>query len=79
MPDPHPVARTWRDIRELLDATEPELEPLVRRSDQVVFETLARAEASVHGIEIDEVHFHGSARSTASPAAAPPRTTSAST
>jgi uncharacterized protein (DUF111 family) len=58
MPDPHPVARTWRDIRELLDATELELEPLVRRSAQVVFETLARAEARVHGIEIDEVHFH---------------------
>ena len=56
MPDPHAVARTWRDIRELLDATE--LDPLVRRSDQVVFETLARAEARVHGIEINEVHFH---------------------
>ena len=58
MPDPHPVARTWRDIRQLLDATKLELEPLVRRSAQVVFETLARAEARVHGIEMNEVHFH---------------------
>jgi uncharacterized protein (DUF111 family) len=54
--DPHPATRTWRDIRELLDAAE--LEPPVRRSALAVFETLARAEARVHGIEVDEVHFH---------------------
>ena len=35
-----------------------ELEPPVRRSALAIFETLARAEARVHGIEVNEVHFH---------------------
>ena len=45
-----------RDIRELMDAAE--LEPPVRRSALAILETLARAEARVHGIEVNEVNFH---------------------
>lgn len=41
--------RTWRDVRELLDA-----QPLAQR----VFERLAVAEGAVHGVPADDVHFH---------------------
>ncbi|MCL8025268.1 nickel pincer cofactor biosynthesis protein LarC [Nocardioides bruguierae] len=48
--------RTWRDIRTLL--TEADLEEPVRRRAVAVFHGLAVAEASVHGTEPDDVHFH---------------------
>jgi uncharacterized protein (TIGR00299 family) protein len=41
--------RTWRDIRLLLDD-----QPLALR----VFERLAAAEGTVHGVPADDVHFH---------------------
>ncbi|MGY1832398.1 nickel pincer cofactor biosynthesis protein LarC [Geodermatophilus sp. SYSU D01180] len=46
--------RTWADVRALL-ARLPE--PL-RSSASAVFAALARAEASVHGVPADDVHFH---------------------
>jgi pyridinium-3,5-bisthiocarboxylic acid mononucleotide nickel chelatase len=54
--DSAPPSRTWRDIRDLLHAAS--MEGPVRRRALAVFESLARAEARVHDIEIDEVHFH---------------------
>lgn len=51
-----PPVRGWREVRELLeDAALPEQ---VRARSLDVFGRLARAEAAVHGVEPDEVHFH---------------------
>ncbi|MEV0151340.1 MULTISPECIES: nickel pincer cofactor biosynthesis protein LarC [unclassified Nonomuraea] len=55
-PAGHEHHRTWRDIRLLL--TRAELAEPVRESALAVFARLARAEARVHGVEADEVHFH---------------------
>lgn len=46
--------RTWADVRVLLDRL---AEP-VRSSASGVFAALARAEAAVHGVPADDVHFH---------------------
>lgn len=46
--------RTWADVRRLLDRL---AEPL-RSSASDVFAALARAEAAVHGVPADDVHFH---------------------
>ena len=51
-----PPHRTWRDIRELLvAAARPER---VRNRALAVFARLADAEAYVHGVAPDDVHFH---------------------
>ncbi len=46
--------RTWRDIRQLLQA----LPPAVRARSVAMFARLAEAEAAVHGCAVDDVHFH---------------------
>jgi uncharacterized protein (TIGR00299 family) protein len=51
-----PGHRTWRTIRELLGAAT--LPGDVGRRSLAVFERLAEAEARVHGIPADDVHFH---------------------
>ncbi|GGV42470.1 UPF0272 protein Cgl2470/cg2715 [Actinomadura cremea] len=48
--------RTWLDVRSLL--TEAELPGRVREDALSVFARLAGAEARVHGVGADEVHFH---------------------
>ena len=48
--------RPWSTIRELLAAAE--LAEPVRQRAVAAFTALAEAEASVHGVGIDEVHFH---------------------
>jgi pyridinium-3,5-bisthiocarboxylic acid mononucleotide nickel chelatase len=48
--------RRWGDIRELLAAAD--LPDRVRDRASRIFEALAVAEAEVHGITPDEVHFH---------------------
>jgi pyridinium-3,5-bisthiocarboxylic acid mononucleotide nickel chelatase len=48
--------RNWQLIRELLAAAD--LTASVRDSSLAVFERLAHAEARVHGIDPDDVHFH---------------------
>jgi uncharacterized protein (DUF111 family) len=50
------TVRTWADVRALL-ADAPLAGP-VRERASAVFAVLAAAEARVHGIEPDEVHFH---------------------
>ncbi len=51
----HP-ARHLRDIRHLIG--ESRLSPEVRSQSLAVLERLARAEARVHGVPVEEVHFH---------------------
>ena len=52
----HHHHRTWATIRQLL--ADAELPDRVRDRAHLVFEALAVAEAKVHGIEPDDVHFH---------------------
>jgi hypothetical protein len=52
----HGHGRRYGEIRALLRRAR--LEPAVRERALAVFEALAVAEARVHGIEPDEVHFH---------------------
>jgi len=50
----NPPHRTWAEIASLLAA----LAPPVRERATAVFARLAAAEAHVHGVPIEEVHFH---------------------
>ncbi|QFG21299.1 nickel pincer cofactor biosynthesis protein LarC [Actinomadura sp. WMMB 499] len=50
------VHRTWRDVRTLL--TGAALHEAVRDGALAVFARLAGAEARVHGVGVDDVHFH---------------------
>jgi hypothetical protein len=50
------VHRSWRDIQVLL--ADAELAVQVREGARRVFRRLAEAEARVHGVAADEVHFH---------------------
>ncbi|MBW3646777.1 MAG: nickel pincer cofactor biosynthesis protein LarC [Actinobacteria bacterium] len=50
------TTRTWADVRELL--TTAELVDHVRTTALAVFARLAAAEAAVHRVAPDEVHFH---------------------
>jgi uncharacterized protein (TIGR00299 family) protein len=52
--EPIPVHRRLADVRELLARLSPPVADAANRT----FELLARAEAKVHGIGIDDVHFH---------------------
>lgn len=49
-------SRSYADIRGLLAGAD--LPEEVRERAQLVFEVLARAEARVHDVPVDEVHFH---------------------
>lgn len=48
--------RHYREICELLEAAT--LREPVRERASAIFEALAKAEARVHGVSVDEVHFH---------------------
>ena len=52
---PHPHRR-WADVRALIDAAE--LPARAGARAHAVFAALAHAEATVHGIEPEDVHFH---------------------
>ena len=59
--DVHPSVRDhehrgWRDIQALLERAD--LSAQVRHQARRVFGRLAEAEARVHGVAVDEVHFH---------------------
>jgi pyridinium-3,5-bisthiocarboxylic acid mononucleotide nickel chelatase len=47
-----PPHRTWRDVREMIGRAH------ARTAIEAVFDRLARAEARVHGIDPEDVHFH---------------------
>jgi pyridinium-3,5-bisthiocarboxylic acid mononucleotide nickel chelatase len=49
-------SRDWRAIRALIERSA--LDAAVQAAALAAFECLARAEAAVHGVEVDKVHFH---------------------
>jgi len=51
-----PIKRTWRSIRKLI--VNGHIEDKLKKIIYEVFESLAIAEAKVHGIKSDDVHFH---------------------
>ena len=51
-----PEPRSWRQIQELIAASS--LSPSVKERAASVFQRLASAEAKVHRVPIEEVHFH---------------------
>ena len=52
----HGHPRNYAEIRQLIDASD--LSSAVKASSQAIFQRLAEAEAQVHGVPVDEVHFH---------------------
>ena len=52
-----PPHRTWADVRRLLDARRPRPGGAAA-TPLAVFTRLAAAEAAVHGVDADDVHFH---------------------
>jgi pyridinium-3,5-bisthiocarboxylic acid mononucleotide nickel chelatase len=52
----HGPSRAWRDVRALVSAAG--LDEAVRERALDVFWRLARAEATAHGVDPDDVHFH---------------------
>jgi hypothetical protein len=56
MAPPDPPPRTWRAMREIIEAATLDTRPRARALG--AFSRLAEAEAAVHGIPVDDVHFH---------------------
>ena len=52
----HAHGRSFREIRKLV--ARAKLVPAVRERALAIFEALAAAEGRVHGIEVEDVHFH---------------------
>ncbi len=52
----HVHGRSWKQIRELIEHSQ--LAPDVRTLGLRAFELLADAEAKIHGVPVDTVHFH---------------------
>jgi hypothetical protein len=52
----HPHHRPYSEIRQLID--DSRLSPPVKTGSQAIFRCLAEAEAQVHGVPVDDVHFH---------------------
>lgn len=51
-----PPHRTWGEIQDLINASA--LEPMVKSLALQTFQRLAEAEATVHGVTPDTIHFH---------------------
>jgi pyridinium-3,5-bisthiocarboxylic acid mononucleotide nickel chelatase len=48
--------RAWTDVKRILERSA--LEPAVRDESLAIFTALAHAEAAVHGVPVERVHFH---------------------
>jgi uncharacterized protein (TIGR00299 family) protein len=49
-------SRSWKQIRELLQSSK--LKPEIKQTGIEIFTRLALAEAKIHGVAVDRVHFH---------------------
>lgn len=54
--EPEPPLRQWQQLR--LQLVQAPLNPLLQKRVLTVFTLLAEAEAAVHGVDPDQVHFH---------------------
>ena len=52
----HEAPRSWKQIRDLIKRSK--LDAAVKSTSSEIFAALAAAEAKIHGVPIDEVHFH---------------------
>jgi uncharacterized protein (TIGR00299 family) protein len=52
----HEAPRSWKQIRDLIKRSQ--LDPAVKSTSSEIFAALAAAEAKIHGVPIDQVHFH---------------------
>ena len=52
----HTTSRTYTDIRTLIETAD--LPSQVRKNSLTAFEKIARAEAAIHGLDLENVHFH---------------------
>jgi hypothetical protein len=52
----HEAPRSWKQIRGLIKRSQ--LDPAVKSTSSEIFAVLAAAEAKIHGVPIDQVHFH---------------------
>jgi uncharacterized protein (TIGR00299 family) protein len=52
----HEAPRSWKQIRDLIKRSK--LDPAVKSTSSEIFAALAAAEAKIHGVPIDQVHFH---------------------
>jgi uncharacterized protein (TIGR00299 family) protein len=52
----HEAARSWKQIRNLIERSK--LDPEVKRTGLDIFTRLAHAEAKIHGVAVEQVHFH---------------------
>jgi len=52
----HEAPRSWRDIRRLIDRSQ--VSSQVKATGVKIFTALAEAEAKIHGVAVDKVHFH---------------------
>ena len=52
----HEASRSWKEIRRLIDRSQ--LNPQVKATGIKIFAALAQAEAKIHGVAVDTVHFH---------------------
>ena len=50
------VPRAWKDIRRMIERSR--LHPQVKAIGTKIFASLAEAEAMIHGVAVDKVHFH---------------------
>lgn len=56
-PDEKPVHhRHYSDIKQMINQTD--FHPQVKAYSLTIFERIARAEAKIHGVSLDKVHFH---------------------
>lgn len=52
----HEHSRSWKQIRELIQRSK--LAPEIKETAIEIFARLAQAEAKIHGVAVDRVHFH---------------------
>ncbi len=52
----HERARAWKEIRALIEKSK--LDPEVKQTGRDIFSCLAQAEAKIHAVPVERVHFH---------------------
>jgi pyridinium-3,5-bisthiocarboxylic acid mononucleotide nickel chelatase len=51
-----PIARTYKSIKPLIEKSK--IPPLIKENSLAIFKRLAQVEGKIHGIPLEDVHFH---------------------